>query len=284
MGAWGTAISSNDTFEDIYADFFDLYNDGLEVAEISKWLIDNNKETIDDPDDSDNFWFALAKAQWQCKQLDESLYERVKEIIETDANIEIWRQLGAEEKEIKKRKLVLEKFLKEISSEKPKAKPRKKKIIRQPIFEKGDCITFQFDNGNYGGVVVLEAIKDTELGMNLIATTRINQQNKPSLEDFTNSNVLVKSFPNWKEQRDIRWYYAQSFNKENINLEKIGTLEVQIDYDPKDYKSDFMYGGSAGSFKLLVTRQLEYEKTNNNPVKIVTLKELIRRTKDGSKS
>jgi len=104
MGAWGTAISSNDTFEDIYADFFDFYNDGLEVAEISKRLIDNNKETIDDPDDSDNFWFALAKAQWQCKQLDKALYKRVKEIIETDANIEIWRQLGAEEKEIKKRK------------------------------------------------------------------------------------------------------------------------------------------------------------------------------------
>ena len=102
MGVWGMAISSNDTFEDIYADFFDLYNDGLEVAEISKRLIDNNKETIDDPDDSDNFWFALAKAQWQCKQLDKALYKRVKEIIETDANIEIWRQLGAEEKEIKK--------------------------------------------------------------------------------------------------------------------------------------------------------------------------------------
>jgi hypothetical protein len=39
MGAWGTAISSNDTYADIYSEFFNLYNDGLEVDEISKILI-----------------------------------------------------------------------------------------------------------------------------------------------------------------------------------------------------------------------------------------------------
>ena len=31
MGTWGTGISSNDTFADIYDEFFDLYNDGLSV-------------------------------------------------------------------------------------------------------------------------------------------------------------------------------------------------------------------------------------------------------------
>lgn len=71
MGAWGTAISSNDTYADIYGEFFDLYNDGLDVTEISKKLIADNQETINDKDDCNNFWFALAKAQWECKQLDE---------------------------------------------------------------------------------------------------------------------------------------------------------------------------------------------------------------------
>jgi hypothetical protein len=51
MGAWGTAISSNDTYADIFDEFFELYNDGLEVVEISKRLIQNNQETINDPDD-----------------------------------------------------------------------------------------------------------------------------------------------------------------------------------------------------------------------------------------
>jgi len=82
MGAWGTAISSNDTYADIYSEFFELYNDGLDVEEISKKLIADNQETIDDTDDSNNFWFALAKAQWECKQLDNDIFARVKNVID----------------------------------------------------------------------------------------------------------------------------------------------------------------------------------------------------------
>lgn len=81
MGAWGAAISSNDTYADIYGEFFDLYNDGLDVDEISKKLVLDNKEIIDDTDDSNNFWFALAKAQWECKQLDKSVFDRIKKLL-----------------------------------------------------------------------------------------------------------------------------------------------------------------------------------------------------------
>lgn len=180
MGSWGTAISSNDTYADIYSDFFDLYNDGLDVVEISNKIIAGNQELINDKDDCNNFWFALAKAQWECKQLDIDILDRVKKIIETGVDLEIWRQLDANEKTIQKRKVVLDKFLADLQTERPKAKSRKKKIIRQPVFEKGDCLTFKLENGNYGGAVVLEAIKDGEYGHNLIATTRINQPNKPT--------------------------------------------------------------------------------------------------------
>lgn len=126
MGAWGTAISSNDIYADIYGGFFDLYNDGLDVAEISKKLIANNQETIGDPDDSNNFWFALAKAQWECKQLDSELFDRVKNIVESGADLKVWQQLDAEEKDIKKREVVLDKFLADLQTERPKAKSRKK--------------------------------------------------------------------------------------------------------------------------------------------------------------
>ncbi|HQZ26191.1 MAG TPA: hypothetical protein PLD18_12905, partial [Flavobacterium sp.] len=161
MGAWGTAISSNDTYADIYGDFFNLYNEGFDVAEISKKLISNNQETINDLDDGNNFWFALAKAQWECKLLDDNIFDKVKEIIETGADIEVWKELGADEKDIKKRKIVLDKFLADIQIERTKAKSRKKKIIRKPIFEKGDCLTFKLKDGNYGAAVVLEAIINT---------------------------------------------------------------------------------------------------------------------------
>jgi hypothetical protein len=44
-------ISSNDTYADIYGEFFDRYIDGPEVEEISKKLIAENQETINDTDD-----------------------------------------------------------------------------------------------------------------------------------------------------------------------------------------------------------------------------------------
>lgn len=186
MGAWGTAISSNDTYADIYDEFFDLYNEGQSLEEISKKLIADNQETINEPDDSNNFWFALAKAQWECKQLETKILERVKQIIETGSDLQVWRRLDADEKNIKKRKVVLEKFWADLQTERPKTKPRKKKVIKQPPFDKGDCLTFKLANGNYGGAVVLEAIKDTEYGHTLIATTRINQPTKPTKNRFRN--------------------------------------------------------------------------------------------------
>ncbi|WP_310377338.1 hypothetical protein [Flavobacterium sp.] len=274
MGAWGTAISSNDTFADIYGDFFNLYNEGFDVAEISQKLISDNQETINDVDDCNNFWFALAKAQWECKLLDKEIFERVKKIIETGADIEVWKQLDADEKDIKKRKIVLDKFLADIQIERAKAKSRKKKIIRKPVFEKGDCLTFKLKNGNYGGAVVLEAIKNTELGLCLIATTRFNKSYKPTINDLENEEVLVKNFPLWKNQQEITWYYPISLKRDIIKPEVFGKLKVEIDYNPSDYSLGFSYGGSIDSTIEIIERQFEYEKTNLKTENKLTIKEL----------
>ena len=233
MGSWGTAISSNDTYADIYREFFDLYNDGLDVAEISNKLIADNQETINDTEDSNNFWFALAKAQWECKQLDKDIFDRVKKIIETGADLEVWRQLDANEKEIKKRKEVLDKFLTDLQTERPKAKSRKKKIIRQPAFEKGDCLTFKLENGNYGGVVILEAIKDSESAWNLIAITQINQSKKPTKKDFENAEVLMINSATYhkKPKPDLVWYSPIRYKHIAHLIETVDNLEVQKNYD-----------------------------------------------------
>lgn len=231
MGTWGTAISSNDTYADTYSEFFNLYNDGLDVAEISKKLIADNQEILNDINDCNNFWFAIAKAQWECKQLDKDIFDRVKNIVETGADLKVWKELDADEKDIKKRKVVLEKFLADIQTEKPKAKSRKKKIIRQPVFEKGDCLTFKLENGNYGGAVVLEAIKDSEYGHNLIATTRINQQNKPTKKDFENAEVLVMNFASWNNKPNVTWYLPIRHKNIDHFIEIVDSLEVQKNYD-----------------------------------------------------
>jgi hypothetical protein len=274
MGAWGTAISSNDTYADIYGEFYDLYNDGLDVAEISKKLIAKNQETINDKDDCNNFWFALAKAQWECKQLDKDIFDKVKKVVETGADLVVWRQLDADEKDIKKRKVVLDKFLADLQTERPKAKSRKKKIIRQPVFEKGNCLTFKLENGNYGGAIILEAIKDSEYAYNLIATTQINQPNKPTKKDFENAEVLIMNFAGWDNKPNVKWYLPIRHKHIAHLIETIDSLEVQ-----KNYEIDSSMFGFVADFDIhiiqAIEKQIKSEETKPRSTNKQTIKELI---------
>lgn len=278
MGAWGTAISSNDTYADIYNEFFDLYNDGIDVAEISKKLIADNQETINDKDDCNNFWFALAKAQWECKQLDKDIFDQVKRVVETGADLEVWRHLDADEKDIKTRKVVLDKFLADIQTERPKAKSRKKKIIRQPVFVKGDCLTFKLENGNYGGAVVLEAIKDSEYGHNLIATTRINQPNKPTKKEFENTEVLVMNYASWDNKPVIQWYLPTRHKLAAHLIEKVDTIDVQIDYDIEKSMNGFVADFDIWVIQV-ADQQFKSEETKPRSIIKQTIRELTKKNK-----
>jgi len=276
MGAWGTAISSNDTYADIYDEFFDLYNDGQSVDQISKKLIAENQEIINELDDSNNFWFALAKAQWECKQIDPLILERVKHIVETGSDIEVWQRLKADRNDVKKRKVVLDKFLADLQTEKPKAKTRKRKVIKYPPFEKGHCLTFKLANGNYGGAVILEAIKDSEYGHTLIATTRINQRAKPTTNDFENAEVLIANYANWDNHFNIKWYLPIRHKQVEHLIEKVGTIEVQISYDIKK-----LLNGYVADFDIWVIQvadqQFESEMTKPRPTTKQTIKELTKK-------
>lgn len=276
MGSWGTAISSNDVYADIYSEFFELYNSGVDVEEISKKLIVNNQDILNDPDECNNLWFALAKAQWECKQLDKNVFEQVKEIVETGADIDIWRKLDANEKDIKKRKFILDKFLLDLQKERLKPRARKKKRIRKPVFEKGDCLTFKLQSGNYGGAVVLEAIHDSEYGYNLIATTRLNQPNKPKKKDFENAEILILNYPDLGYKPIVNWYLPLRHKHIAHLIEKVDSINVQINYDIDNY-----IAGYIADFDILIIEiadnQFELEKSEPQPPLKQTVQELIKK-------
>lgn len=273
MGTWGTAISSNDTYADIYGEFFDLYNEGHTVAEISKKIISANQDIINKKDCSNDFWFAVAKAQWECKQLDKELLDRVTDIIKTGADLEVWRESGSNEKDIAKRKNVLDKFLANLQTERPKAKTRKKKIIRQPVFEKGDCLTFKLANGNYGGAVVLESIKDSSEGCNLIATTRINLFNKPTKRDFEQAEVLLVNYANWDNKPSVRWYYPIRHKQTAHLIEKVGQIDVETNYDIDNYFFGFVADFDIWMIEI-ANKQFKSEETKPRPTTKLAIKEL----------
>ena len=128
MGTWNNKIDGNDTFQDIYQNFFDLYNQGQNPVEISKQIQGDFAEMFNDYDDRNNSLFGLALAQWETKSLTPIIYKQVKEIIESGNDFRIWKELGADEKTLKQRKAILDKFLTQISTnrEKPKRRIRPK--------------------------------------------------------------------------------------------------------------------------------------------------------------
>ncbi|HRH47168.1 MAG TPA: hypothetical protein PLP23_00375 [Panacibacter sp.] len=275
MGYFGTGISENDTYLDVYTEFVTLYNKGKNIVDISKHLIETNSDYINDTSSPDfsSFWFALANAQWERKELNPDVYREVKKIIENNFDLQFWD--GSDRQ---KRKKSLIKFLNKLSTERAKAKSRTKS--KSPLFRKGDCLTFKLSNGNYGGVIILEVSLDEEsdLELSLAAATRINSPTKPSLNDFVNSEVLITNFQFDNDKQAfqiIDWLFPYKPSKLKQIIEVIGQIEVVYRFSPSKN-----YGSSTGSFQWFtnvandVPLQYKSEKIKPRYKDIKTIKEL----------
>jgi len=270
MGAWGTGISSNDTFADIYGQFIDLYNEGLTVPEITKRLIDENQETINLPEDATNFWFALANGQWECKALDNEILSKVDHIIQTGEDLRVWEELDASPADLKAREKVLIKFLFKLKTEKDKPRKRTKKKLYDSVYKKGDCLVYKMDNGNFGGSFVLTDEKETEVGTNYIAITTIDKADKPTVDDFKNAEIYIKrvneiSFKGtemrkeWVDQPQIGGFSALLFKRHNADIEAIGHLPIYKEYK---IRTDRQVGFGWIVLKSMIPFKDEYIKLN----------------------
>ena len=266
MGTWGTSIKSNDAFADIYSEYFELYNKGGLPENISEKIKSDNWEILEIEEEKHSFWFALALAQWETKSLDMKVLSTVENIITSGDDLNLWLNLGATEKDIRQRKIVLEKFLEKLKSDRPKATPRKKIKLKTPIFSTGDCLSFKLENGNYGGAVVLATDSNPERAYNLIATTRIQKPSKPSIQDFQSAEVLVQNFGAWQD-----------------NPELIGNITVDIIYDPQNHLGEgyhFQPSWTSGwSMKDAAERQFESEILKPKPSKTLTIRQLTKKSK-----
>ncbi len=159
MGMWGVNVKDSDSFADVYDGFFDFYNNGASPENASSEVKESFSEYFEDYEDSNNSWFALAYAQWETKSLEQSVYEKVLSIINSGSDIKLWEELGANKDDLKKRKIALDSFLEEISSEKKTKKRRKRrkhdyrenKIIElsAPDNKKVFTVTEEFTDGKY---------------------------------------------------------------------------------------------------------------------------------------
>lgn len=245
MGTWGTAIDSNDTYSDIYDEFIDLYNEGHVVKEITRFLIQENSDLINDSVHSSDFCFAIAIAQWECKELDPKVLKKVKEIIDSRIDLRNWKTMDASEKDLKAREKVLNKFLGKLQTEKKAARKRIKKKLHDSVYKAGDCLTYKLPNGNYGGAFVLTGEVQSPVAKNFIAITTIDQPDKPTLDDFKKSTVLAiqieetryeiltkKQYTILKEIHLIGFYNQYDHKLKTFEIEVIGNLPTNNSFTP----------------------------------------------------
>jgi hypothetical protein len=273
MGYKQIKITENETYADTYDHFFWLYYGDYSVSEITDSLISEFNDIVKYSEDYNHFWYAIAKAQWECKELNESVFEKVKDIIENKHDILLLKEAGLSQQILRKREKSLLKFLTDLKIERkaPKSRTRPSK---RPAFRKGDCLTFKLENGNYGGAVVLEA--DYRDGQNLIAITTINSSSKPKKEDFESAEVLVQTFGNWNGKVGLHGYES-TFHFKYLDLyEKVDSLTVDTNYDIDSTKY-----GIASSFKVfiidMVNKQLQHEMTHKTEIERPRILDYIRK-------
>ena len=283
MGAWGTGISSNDTYGDIYDQFMDRYNEGESASEISENLIRNNQETIGLEEDAPNFWYALAKAQWECKDLDKDVLDKVEHYVNSGRDLEIWKELGASNSDLAARRRSLDNFLAKLRSDRPTPKKRKKKKYYDSIFKKGDCLVYRMDNGNYGGSLVLTDERMTLTGTNYIAITTIDKPEKPTLDDFRNADVYLRCAENvyihegaikkeWYDRPEIDGYSALTAKWIDFGIEVIGNIRIQNEFSPETISaSNWIW------LRKLLPTKVEYESLHGKPKSVLKLSKWIKK-------
>lgn len=143
MGAWGTAIFSDDTACDIRSDYRELLEDGVEDAEATQRVISEYQHLGDD--EVHVLWLALAAAQSRLGRLDDSVKAEALRVIDGNVGLEIWAEAGA--RELASRRAALARLRKALTG--PQKPPSK---VRRPWshvtdLSPGDVLSYTLPDG-----------------------------------------------------------------------------------------------------------------------------------------
>ncbi len=224
MGTWSAKIEDDDTFLDIYDEFFNLYNLKNEPLEIKEKL----RLQYVLPRTEHLFWLALAKAFWECQQEDTEINHHIDELIRNKKDLKICKDLGFDESFIKQREKELEKFLKKISVKKTKHKARKK--IKKPPFETGQIWSFSYNSIYYAFVVLAEL--ENIYGRNLIGLFNYKKSTQPTLENLKDKQIFYyevdafvrseePSFLIFKDNDEVYSATLLTISKEDFPVERL---------------------------------------------------------------
>ncbi len=122
MGSWGTGIFESDVAMDVRDDYCTALKYSADDEDALKIFIDEHKAELSDSDDGPVVWLALAKTMWSKGRLNDFVTEKAVQAAKDD--LKNWE--GYSDKDYNNRKKNLDKFISQLMSPQPEAKPLKR--------------------------------------------------------------------------------------------------------------------------------------------------------------
>jgi hypothetical protein len=236
MGAWGTGVLSDDTLWDVVDEYFDFFNRGNPAEEIRKKILKAHEDGLKDTDEGPLIWIAIAKAQWDCAQLEPIVLSKVREIVSGGLGLDPWAEQG--EGLLQARKVALGRFLVKLEAPNPRPRRPRKGTKRKPIFHSGDCLAVRLEDGDWGAILVLDCetesddpYKDT-YGTNLAVTLHYKNSEMPTLDVFEKREWLRLTHHAWKGDLELCYLSAIQFRNVKDRFVRVGNIPLR-DTDPR---------------------------------------------------
>lgn len=254
MGAWGTGLYSNDSTCDIRGEYVDRLKRGKTNEEITKDLINENRDIIGDVEEEPLFWFALADTQWNYGRLLPEVKEKALYFLSQDAELERWKESG--EKKLEAWKKTLNTLKEKLNSPQPKEKKVSKYRLYRCKWNLGDVFAYRFsgdyskEKGFFGKYVFFRKICEEKWWpghiVPVIQIYKIVSENLIPINELSEFGLLPLSYPNRNPKIKIELDYMVKLIKESEkaiphdNLTFLGNL-------PGDFLPSFLeFNGRAG--------------------------------------
>lgn len=221
-------------------EYFDLFNRGNPAEVIRKKILKDHEDELKDPDEGPLIWLSIAKAQWDCAQLEPIVRSKVNEIVSGGLGLDPWAEQG--ERILQARKVALGRFLVKLETPNPHPRRPRKGTKRKPIFHPGDCLAVRLEDGDWGAILVLEcetesddSYKDT-YGINLAVTLRYKSSVMPTLDVFEKREWLNQTHHSWKGDVALCYVSAVGFKNVEGRFVCVGNIPLR-DTDPRTSKT-----------------------------------------------
>lgn len=147
MGAWGTAIFSDDLASDVRGEYKTLLSLGKTNEEATNLIIEYFYNECKGTEDEPAFWFALSLSQWNTGRLLENVKHKALDFIESGVDLERWNS-QENQKNYKKRLKVLNDLKEKLLSPMPKEKKISKAKLMKSPWKVGDLLAYKITNDN----------------------------------------------------------------------------------------------------------------------------------------